>query len=78
MDERHPNGQPKYKELNPVLGENPSDAEIIGLKVGVALALYAIADWFPSVRRTALLTGNGIQIVVVANNFSIGMNVEIK
>ena len=75
LDQRHPNGQPKFKEVNPLYGEQPSDSRIILTKLVSAGVIYLIADRVPSARRTTLWLVNALQIGVVAHNASIGMRI---
>lgn len=75
LDQRHPNGQPMFREVNPLYGEQPSDGRIILTKLIGAGVIYLIADRVPSARRTTLWLVNALQIGVVAHNASIGMKV---
>lgn len=73
MRQKWPDGSPKYTEANPLLGDHPSDAAIIGTKMLFGAGLYYLADRMPEQRRLFLILANTIQISVVAHNASIGL-----
>ena len=76
LDQRHPNGKPMFREVNPLYGEQPSDSRIILTKLVSAGIIYWVADRVPSARRTTLWLVNALQFGVVAHNASIGMKVK--
>jgi hypothetical protein len=74
LDERFPNGQPKYREANPLYGDNPSDKRIIYTKlVGVGI-VWALAELYPKSRNNILWGVDAITLGIVAHNYSIGVN----
>lgn len=74
LDERFPNGKPKYREANPLYGDNPTDQRVIYTKLAGITAVWALAELYPESRNTVLWAVNAITIGIVAHNYSIGVN----
>jgi hypothetical protein len=64
-----------YHEENPLLGNDPSDARIIGTKVVSGLLIGSLAEVCEPCRRTVLIIANVVEISVVAHNVKIGVRI---
>lgn len=70
---KHPD---QFREANPLLGGEPSDAKIILFKsAAVGVAYWATRDASPATRKTVLGILDAMYIGVVAHNASIGVRV---
>ena len=75
-NQRHP----KYTniEANPLLGNRPTKADLVLLKLGVNYIAYRILDINPEHRTLMLGIMNGIYIKTVYDNQEIGLNLSFK
>ena len=75
-NQRHP----KYTniEANPLLGNSPTKADVVLLKLGVNYIAYRILDINPEHRTLMLGIMNGIYIKTVYDNQEIGLNLSFK
>jgi len=63
------------REVNPFLGEHPSDLELAAWGVGTAAIMLVLADFVPPKLRQILLYGAGaLSGAVAVHNFYIAMN----
>lgn len=70
---KHPE---QFREANPLLGSEPSDAKIILFKsAAVGIVYWATRDANPATRKTVLGILDVMYIGVVAHNASIGVRV---
>lgn len=61
-----------YKELNPVLGESPSDERLIGIKVLGETVVYYLADSMEETRVLVLTLATVPCVYAVVHNYSEG------
>jgi hypothetical protein len=65
------------RELNPILGEHPSNAKIYGYFALSGLVTYAIADRLSPEWRKMYLSGVvGFQIAIVKHNVQMGLSLK--
>tara|TARA_Y100001973_G_C5193564_1_gene332619 strand:+ start:94 stop:474 length:381 start_codon:yes stop_codon:yes gene_type:complete len=71
---------PNYKniEANPILGDRPSKAELVILKLGINYMAYKVLDNNPTFRTATLGIMNGIYIKTIQNNHEIGLRINFK
>ena len=63
-----------YYEVNPILGEDPSQEAVIGYMVSTWLAATLLADKFPAMRRAILGIYIGSSATCVFHNMYVGIN----
>ena len=66
----------EYRELNPLLGNHPSIAQV-NLHFLVAIpAILLAADYFPEYRKEILMITSAVELVAVGNNLRIGLHLD--
>ena len=65
-------------EANPLLGDRPTKADVVLLKLGVNYIAYRVLDINPEHRTLMLGIMNGIYIKTVYDNQEIGLNLSFK
>lgn len=64
----------RWREVNPIFGEDPNMAAVIGLKAAITGGVYWLVRDSPNVDRKLLLgVANSIQLGIVGHNYSIGL-----
>lgn len=67
----------RFREMNPLLGSEPSDGKIIAIKsLMVGGTYYLLRDTDSQTRKSALVILDGLYIGVVAHNASIGVRMR--
>ena len=66
----------EYREMNPLLGQHPSIAQV-NLHFLVAIpAVLLTANYFPEYRREILMVVSAVELVAVSNNLRIGLRLD--
>lgn len=66
----------QYKELNPMLGENPTMGTVNGYMLATALLFPLAAEYFPEYRTWILGFWVASRAVVVGHNYHIGIRMS--
>jgi hypothetical protein len=67
----------EYRELNPILGPQPSMGKVNSYFIGALVAQYLVAEYLPDPLKTMVLSGVlGMQLTTVGNNRSIGLKIN--
>ena len=75
LQTREIQSNPKYTELNPLIGD--SDSEIVGFFVAKSILHYGVTRILPEKYRTGWLSISIVpSIIAVENNHSIGVNMK--
>jgi hypothetical protein len=70
---RHPD---RFREVNPLLGSQPSDGKILAVKsLMIGATYYILKDADSHTRKTVLTVLDALYIGVVAHNASIGVRI---
>lgn len=70
-------GSGAYYETNPVMGRCPSAQTVNAYFIGTALLHYGVAHMLPSKYRRMFQAGTiGMELSYIANNASIGLNMN--
>jgi hypothetical protein len=66
---------PNAREGNPLLGTNPTDAQVNRYFISATATQYLIANALPEKWRDRWIAGGiGLEIAVVGRNYRLGMN----
>jgi len=68
----------RYYEVNPLFGSTPDIEDLIAAKIVGNFFIYKILDKVPAARRKGLLLANTMELVVIYNNYNIGLEFKIN
>ena len=64
---------PRYEEMNPILGRKPSSGKIDAYFIMTPILGYLVLDALPQYRTAILAVASLVEIGVVAHNYRIGI-----
>jgi len=66
----------RFRELNPLLPDHPTMSQVNRHFLIGGLVIYLLADQFPTMRSTILMTYISLQVVNTVRNYHVGLRLD--